>query len=596
MTRQAHREKRKNLGFPSVFLLLLITAGAFIGFSMNKELKAAPEHRIQVTFTTEPDNKDHTTWIQGMRSRDITRLIDRIYKRGLAPKKLTIRGGLLIDAPGTYYFALSVNHSARLLIDGRESGRSSIVQKDRSRISQTYLAQGMHTFVLEFMPASRGSYLSLLWKTELTQGFRSIPSHAFFPPKSSGYGYQRMQRIRNQTKRLMFFKNTAFLLAGLSFLGLVFLQLTPIRRSDTPMPGPRLSEIDKTKGLAGFLMIAAHLDGARLLAFGTFGAALFFVCSGMNTILFLDKTRGNKKFNAYHLFFVALLFVGGYTQIVIAHPSETRLVPEFLQVSALAMLLIFGLSKIFKNIYYAGYLFWLPYLLHFLLQHGREPIQIGGANRLISFFFATGAFPLFPWGGFFLYGILLLHLRRKKWALIYLTAATGVLSFLSIFVIRVPINKFDMTFSYMALSLFAATLLFYSFCLLTEYPRGQGLKIVHSVLEVVGRNSLMFVYVHYLTLELLKLENLFAYPILGLLFSASLAFLLSAFLVLVYEKIKHQASLLLPSLLMFLLLLALKYSHSLAVTADLKMIDILIGVIFAYLYVELRQQLRPAQA
>ena len=46
---------------------------------------------------------------------------------------------------------------------------------------------------------------------------------------------------------------------------------------------------------------------------------------------------------------------------------------------------------------------------------------------------------------------------------------------------------------------------------------------------------------------------------------------------------------------MFLLLLVLMYGNYFSVTADHKMINIMIGVIFAYLYVELRQKLRPAK-
>jgi hypothetical protein len=599
-----YRKIQKTTWISCFLLLVFFAASTFTGLTLNKRLKNAPEQRLQVAFTTKPGSKVHTTWIFGLQTRQINRLIERIHKRGLSPDVFTIQGVLLVDEPGTYSFALSANRSARLLIDGQELGRSSTVKKNLNRISHTYLAQRAHDFALEFTPASRGSYLSLLWKSNPAQDFHTIPAFAFFAPGSS-QNYERLQQIQSESKRIIFLKNNAFLLSILSLLGLAFLLLKPLRRSETPVsvpqtgsapsPSSRLSEIDKTKGFAGFLMIAAHLDGARLLAFGTFGAALFFLCSGMNTILFLDKTRGNKKYNTYHLFFVVLLFVGGYTQIVIAHPSETRLVPEFLQVSALAMLLIFVLSKFFKNIYHVGYLFWLPYLLHFLFQHGRGQIQTGGAARFISFFFGTGAFPLFPWAGFFLYGILLLALRRKKWALAYLTAATGIFTFFSIFIFNIPINKFDMSLSYVALSLFAATLLFYTFCLLTEHSFGQRFKILHSVLEVVGRNSLMFVYVHYLALDLLRLENLFTYPALALLFSTVLVFLFSAFLVFAYERVKNQPPLFLPSLLMLFLLLILKYGHYFSATADLKMINIVIGVIFAYLYVELRQKLRPAR-
>ena len=65
----------------------------------------------------------------------------------------------------------------------------------------------------------------------------------------------------------------------------------------------RLREVDIAKGMACFLMIAAHLLGGKLLPASTFAAPLFFACSGMNVVLLIEKTRGNRCYDLFHLFF-----------------------------------------------------------------------------------------------------------------------------------------------------------------------------------------------------------------------------------------------------------------------------------------------------
>lgn len=68
-------------------------------------------------------------------------------------------------------------------------------------------------------------------------------------------------------------------------------------RSAAKVKADRLGEIDLAKGIAGFLMVLSHMAGPHfLLNIGTFGAPLFFCCSGMNTYLFLknsEKLKGS---------------------------------------------------------------------------------------------------------------------------------------------------------------------------------------------------------------------------------------------------------------------------------------------------------------
>ncbi|MFC2168649.1 hypothetical protein ACFLRW_06645, partial [Acidobacteriota bacterium] len=284
----------------------------------------------------------------------------------------------------------------------------------------------------------------------------------------------------------------------------------------------RLTDIDMTKGLAGFFMILAHLDGARIFPFGTFGAALFFFCSGMNTILFIDRSRERRHFNLYHIFFSVLLFFGGFTQIVISHPNEFGIIPEFLQVSALSILLILFLSKIFKNIYLVGFLFPVPFILHLLYQNGVFSLPTVWP-RFTSFLFGSAAFPLFPWSGFFLFGVFLLYLRRAKKNLVWVFATFGLLSLISISMLRIPVEKFNMSLSYILLSLCVSSLFFLLFHRVSSSRKKLHLKWFTSPLEVIGRNSLMFVYVHYFALSYIPLRNFINPPLYQLLFTSVVA-------------------------------------------------------------------------
>jgi len=357
----------------------------------------------------------------------------------------------------------------------------------------------------------------------------------------------------------------------------------------------RIVEIDITKGMAGFLMIMAHIAGRGMLPFGTFGAALFFFCSGMNTILFIDKTKGKRGVGFYHMIFVVLLFFGGYTQIKIAHPLKTSFIPEFLQFCALAVLLVFLLAKLFKNPLHSGYLFPFPFLLHIGYQAGYFPfLETAAAWRF--FLFGPGGFSLFPWAGYFLYGILLLHIKDKKNVPAAMMLSTGLPAAITILLPRVPIDKFHMSVSYMFLSLFVVTCFFFFFKFTWSRFRTTAgfFKTLQKQAAVMGRNSLMFVYIHYFTIRYLKISSLsFPMPLPAVLLLHSLVyFAITIFFLKVYEKVKRDRDMFVPIVAVTIVIALLRYSGSLSSKVDLRVVDILIGVLFAFLYVQLREILR----
>lgn len=347
-------------------------------------------------------------------------------------------------------------------------------------------------------------------------------------------------------------------------------------------PG-RLVEIDIAKGMACLLMIAAHFISAKQLPFGTFAAPLFFACSGMNTILLIEKTRGSRCWDLFHLAFPVLLFLGGSTYTSLSHGGPLRLDPGFLQVIALSLLLLFVLGRILPRADHAGLLFPLPFAVHALLplsflQHSR--------GTCLAFLFGKG-FALFPWLGFFLFGVFLLKLSRRlrPWLLAALALALAA----SQAAFQAPLRKFWMSPAYMLLALLAVFLLFTlarGIAASSAWPA----RLVAAAFALPGRNALMFLYLHVFALRTLAGGEWTASPWLNAALQVLLLFFFCWVLLLAYERIKADAALLAPFLLLGSALAALRWLGMPAARGDLFPLDHLIGVLFAFVYVLLRRR------
>ena len=354
---------------------------------------------------------------------------------------------------------------------------------------------------------------------------------------------------------------------------------------DKPLNRDRIQEIDIAKGLACLLMIAAHFPSGRILSFGTFAAPLFFACSGMNTVLLIENTKGSRCYDLLHLVFPLLLFYGGSTQIVIAQGGRLWVAPAFLQCIALSLLLIFALSKSFKDPRHCGMLFPVPFLVKGL-QSWLVP---GSFKGLHLEFIIGGGFSLFPWLGFFLFGIFLLWLKRRS--LPWLAAAIAFAFILSFVAAGVPLNKFHMSLSYILLAFTAVTLAFF---LAYGIARGADRGVFRFMAELFalpGRNALMFLYLHYFVMSFFTSVNLF--PSLHLYLVLESLYLFSAcwVLLLIYERVKYDTRLLPPTLSLFLALGALRWGGLLkAQGGRLNVADLVLGILFAFVYVQLRRK------
>ena len=347
---------------------------------------------------------------------------------------------------------------------------------------------------------------------------------------------------------------------------------------------PRIREVDIAKGLAGLLMIVAHLEAGRFFPAGTFAAPLFFACSGMNTVLLIQKTVKIRAYDFFHLLFPVILFFGGTIQVAIAHNDHWRVIPEFLQLIALSGLLVFLLAKVFRSPYASGYFFPVPFIIQQLLPHVfQEAVQYSPLGFVFGSHFA-----LFPWLGFVLFGIFVLGLRHDLYR--WLQGGLALAFVLTSVFARIPLNKFWMSLSYILIALLLITMVFSLSRLIVRRGAQVFFKGLSAFFSLPGRNSLMFIFLHYGILHYLT-ASFYFFP-LWLKFTAVSLFFFYVCNVglMVYEKVKNDESLFFPVLAVGLALAGLRLLHPARPRVSMYLINLLIGVCFAFLYVQLRRR------
>jgi len=585
-----------------IWLFLSIGIILVVGYSRLDQNSGAEKLPVRVILES---GKTVLTYTQGISSKTIKSIKRACRKKSDEAVSITIFSRLFIEKTDHYSWRIDYSRPVVLWIDNKPVIDSS----NPSNSGHVYLIEGFRDFKLE-IPLIMGleDRLRLYWKHSGLMKWKPMRQDFFIAPQTDIHTSKEALRLQEQSKLIHIIQQgLTFLFVTLFlYLGLV---LTRKHTSTLPLFGKsgslaiekmnfkvesykRIIGIDITKGVAALLMILGHSSGANLmLPFAAFGADLFFFCSGMNTYLFLKRTKKRRGITLYYLFFTVLLFVGGYTHIVIAHPGEKRLIPEFFQLIALGMLFIFLLMKMLRNTRLIGYLFFVPFLLHFSYKFNWLPF-LHSNTHWRTFVFGETGFALFPWAGFLFYGIFILNLRKNHKAIAALLLVSAISSVVLIVVAGIPVTRYDMSLSYMALSLFALTFLFYVFDRMTL----AGLRIVPAIfqnyLALVGRNSLMFVYLHYLILQYLVPRVPDFSAVVELLIQGLIAFVFCMFFIFIYEKIKFDDSLFFPMLIFLIFLLTSRYGGLFVANIDFNLIDLVTGIVFTFIYIELRRKFR----
>ena len=155
-----------------------------------------------------------------------------------------------------------------------------------------------------------------------------------------------------------------------------------------------------------------------------------------------------------------------------------------------------------------------------------------------------------------------------------------------------------MSLSYMLLALFVLAFLFFIFHQTRRCEKWTLLELLHRQLALVGRNSLMFVYLHYFILRYLIPKIPDFSDILEMVFQALIAFAICVFFIFIYEMFKYKMSLFFPLSALTVCLFIFRYTLFFMPQTNWETMDMIIGVLFAFLYIQLRKKfkflLKPA--
>jgi fucose 4-O-acetylase-like acetyltransferase len=293
----------------------------------------------------------------------------------------------------------------------------------------------------------------------------------------------------------------------------------------------RDNSLDLLKGAACILMILSHAAietrNPLILSlgfFGSFAAVLFFSVSGVTAWMQADRYSPQQVLPPYLILFLAGLSLNSLIYISFYKDFEI----EMLQIIALGSALVYWMQRTWRprpvHFFMAGILTFSLKLFFDLL--GNQPAAAGllSAPGLQGILLPPGKFTPLPWlFVFFLGAYAYQSSARRNLAL----ASASVLLLLGILLItRDPavldlVNKWDMSIGYF---LFACFCLFFSYYLAKRITFREN--VLTTFLLFLGKNSLLFLYVHIFVINILYLLGaarlLVGYWLLVLILSALL--------------------------------------------------------------------------
>lgn len=267
--------------------------------------------------------------------------------------------------------------------------------------------------------------------------------------------------------------------------------------------------LDLLKGIACILMIFSHAaietKNPVILGlgfFGSFAAVLFFSVTGITAWMQASRRSPKEVLPPYLILLLAGFSLNGIIQIDFYQTFEV----EMLQMIGLGASLVylthyfFHPRPIFDFILGAA-----PFLIKVLvdlLSKGAFSPQVFDPSGLQGWLFPPGTFTPIPWLFVFFMGVFAYQVSAKT--NLYL-ASLAILAILGILLAtRDPasldlVNKWDMSIGYF---LFSSFCLFFSYYLTKKFPIDNA-KPLWRYFLFLGKNSLLFLYVHILVINAL---------------------------------------------------------------------------------------------
>jgi uncharacterized membrane protein len=189
--------------------------------------------------------------------------------------------------------------------------------------------------------------------------------------------------------------------------------------------------IDILRGLAIFTMVAANMAGPVLVEphpflfrfYGSFAAPLFILISGMMVVLTTQTKDHNLKY--FLVRGMLIIAVGALIDIFIwkIYPFTTVDVLYLIGISLPLAYLFQRLNTASQCFIVISIFFFTPFLQHFFgyadypseffFSTGAPTIIIENQTNILNHWLIDGWFPIFPWLGFSLLGVIFANIRLK---------------------------------------------------------------------------------------------------------------------------------------------------------------------------------------
>lgn len=261
--------------------------------------------------------------------------------------------------------------------------------------------------------------------------------------------------------------------------------------------------LDVLKGIGCVMMIIPHMgltvhNYERYRIWGILAPVLFYAVSGL-TASIQEKKYTLRSFLLTYVF----LFLLGFSFNRITDPGFLNEIEfDIIQFVAVGSLIIFLLER------YARPSQWVYFALGFASAAAKPLIQIALAGRTfpgINLIVPPGIFPIFPWIFLFFLGLFAWRADNRfnlGFGLFFTAALIGL--WLSGFLLDIQ-NKEDMSFS---VFLLCCAMLFLSFFIARALPALFNNARLMSPLTFLGRNSLLYLYVHFPLILIIKFTRI----------------------------------------------------------------------------------------
>jgi hypothetical protein len=304
----------------------------------------------------------------------------------------------------------------------------------------------------------------------------------------------------------------------------------------------RDNSLDLLKGFACVLMVFSHAAirtmNPILLGlgfFGSFAAILFFSVTGITTWMQADHRTPKEILPPYVILFFAGFSLNGMIQIDFYKEFEVQM----LQIIALGASLVFLVQHYLhpRSFYFfiTGVLLFFIKILSDLLANSAFFSHIFYSSWLKGWLFPPGTFTVIPWLFVFFLGVYAYQVSARTNLYLSFLPIAIFLGFLGSSQNPAQIdlvNKWDMSLGYFLFSCFC---LFFSFALVKMFPI-KNQNIASRFLLFLGKNSLLFLYVHIFVINVLFRLGVAKFVWLYWPLVLTLSYLLIEVILIIYPK------------------------------------------------------------